>query len=103
MEEELNINQDSESVESIDVNVSVDSPNSGTVFQQSDTPPEPINIEQPEIPVPFMRDYNGPIPPGRDYVPEEETVEEFGTCDCRSECKYNTGHTHKYADYGYSD
>ncbi len=27
----------------------------------------------------------------------------FGSCDCRSECKYNTGHTHKYASYGYSD
>lgn len=24
------------------------------------------------------------------------------SCDCRSECKYNTGHTHKYANYGYS-
>lgn len=27
----------------------------------------------------------------------------FGSCDCRSECKYNTGATYKYADYGYSD
>ena len=27
----------------------------------------------------------------------------FKSCDCRSECKYNTGHTHKYANYGYSD
>lgn len=26
----------------------------------------------------------------------------FGSCDCRSECKYNTGATYKYADYGYS-
>lgn len=25
------------------------------------------------------------------------------SCDCRSECKYNTGKTWKYADYGYSD
>lgn len=22
--------------------------------------------------------------------------------DCRSECTYNTGHSYKYADYGYS-
>lgn len=29
--------------------------------------------------------------------------EEFGSYDCRSECKYNTGETWKYADYGYSD
>lgn len=26
----------------------------------------------------------------------------FGSCDCRSECKYNTGASYKYADYGYS-
>ena len=26
----------------------------------------------------------------------------FGSCDCRSECKYNTGYGYKYADYGYS-
>lgn len=26
----------------------------------------------------------------------------FKSCDCMSECKYNTGHTHKYANYGYS-
>lgn len=26
----------------------------------------------------------------------------FGSCDCRSECRYNTGHSYKYADYGYS-
>lgn len=27
----------------------------------------------------------------------------FGSCDCRSECKYNTGASYKYANYGYSD
>lgn len=27
----------------------------------------------------------------------------FGSCDCRSECKYNTGESYKYANYGYSD
>lgn len=27
---------------------------------------------------------------------------ELQSCDCRSECKYNTGYTHKYASYGYS-
>lgn len=29
--------------------------------------------------------------------------DELGSCDCRSECKYNTGETYKYANYGYSD
>ena len=33
----------------------------------------------------------------------EEVFEYSGSCDCRSECKYNTGETWKYADYGYSD
>ena len=32
----------------------------------------------------------------------EEEENELGSCDCRSECRYNTGHTYKYADYGYS-
>lgn len=26
----------------------------------------------------------------------------FISCDCRSECLYNTGHAYKSADYGYS-
>lgn len=33
----------------------------------------------------------------------EEVFEFSGSCDCRSECKYNTGETWKYADYGYSE
>lgn len=32
----------------------------------------------------------------------KEEENEWGSCDCRSECRYNTGHTYKYADYGYS-
>lgn len=28
---------------------------------------------------------------------------ERASLDCRSECKYHTGETYKYADYGYSD
>lgn len=27
----------------------------------------------------------------------------FGSCDCRSECKYNTGSTAKYSNYGFWD
>lgn len=33
--------------------------------------------------------------------PEKEGME-LQSCDCRSECKYNTGHSHRYASYGYS-
>lgn len=32
-----------------------------------------------------------------------EDDQELESCDCRSECKYNTGKTWKYSDYGYSD
>ena len=28
---------------------------------------------------------------------------ELGSCDCRSECRYHTGKSWKYSDYGYSD
>lgn len=102
MEEELNINQENEVVEDLDASVSIDDSDDRTTYPQLGGQ-ESIDIEQSERPVSIMGDYNESIPPGRDYVPEKEKEEEFGSCDCRSECKYNTGHTHKYADYGYSD
>lgn len=34
---------------------------------------------------------------------EQNDVPEMKSLDCRSECKYNTGNTAKYASYGYSD
>lgn len=39
---------------------------------------------------------NAPV----DEVGGENTA--FKSLDCRSECKYNTGHTHKSSNYGYS-
>ena len=33
----------------------------------------------------------------------EEVFVLSGVCDCRSECKYNTGYSHKHIDYGYSE
>lgn len=103
MEEELNFNQENEVVEELDASVSIDNSDDRTTFQQLEGQ-ESIDIEQSETPVPIMGDYNESIPPGRDYVPEEEIEGgELGTCDCRSECKYTTGATWKYADYGYSD
>lgn len=36
-------------------------------------------------------------------VDASDDEKELGSCNCRSECKYNTGSTFKYADYGYSD
>lgn len=35
-------------------------------------------------------------------VEDSDDEKEVGTADCRSECKYNTGKTYEYADYGYS-
>ena len=55
-----------------------------------------------------------PIVSGTDVTETEDTSiesynqgqkkdeNELGSCDCRSECRYNTGATYKYADYGYS-
>lgn len=34
---------------------------------------------------------------------KESSDDKWGSLDCRSECKYNTGSTYKYANYGYSD
>lgn len=34
---------------------------------------------------------------------EESSEDKWGSLDCRSECKYNTGDRSKYANYGYSD
>lgn len=34
---------------------------------------------------------------------EESSNDKWGSLDCRSECKYNTGDRSKYANYGYSD
>jgi len=34
---------------------------------------------------------------------ENDDEKELGSCDCSSECKYNTGHSYKSSNYGYSD
>lgn len=59
---------------------------------------EPI-IPHPEVVLPHVDN------PMTDHYNESHRKGEptFGSCDCRSECNYNTGHTHKYASYGYSD
>lgn len=40
------------------------------------------------------------------YNPQSASTEDeqtVGSCDCRSECKYNTGESWKSSNYGYSD
>lgn len=56
------------------------------------------NTETTEHPSVETSHYNEPS-----SVEESDDEKELGSCDCRSECKYNTGSTYKYADYGYSD
>lgn len=86
-------------------------------IQNEDLP----NFEPEPMPQPAELDINTPtvtvdtpVPePGHtstngDYNPTTTTVgtedeQELGSCDCRSECKYHTGKTWKYSDYGYSD
>ena len=41
--------------------------------------------------------------PQNSHSVNTEEEQGLGTCDCRSECKYNTGKTWKSSDYGYSD
>lgn len=59
--------------------------------------PDPVSVPEPNV-IP------GPVPAPDPYNQTENTDgdNEIGSCDCRSECRYNTGHTYKYADYGYS-
>lgn len=67
--------------------------------------PEPAQIPGPESVIdPAIDPIIDPTPddpynPGK--MDEKESV--LGSCDCRSECKYNTGETWKYSNYGYSD
>lgn len=100
MEEELNINQESETVENITVSPEIDNSDDVTLSQQMETPVKPLVLDGQDMGTPSIDDYN------KVSIDEELKSEKnisFGSCDCRSECKYHTGHTHKYADYGYSD
>lgn len=56
------------------------------------------NTETTEQPSVETSHYNKPS-----SVEASDDEKEIGSCDCRSECRYNTGSTYKYADYGYSD
>ena len=61
--------------------------------------PDPVSVPEPNVipnPVPEPNPYN------ENGNMDEDNENDLGSCDCRSECRYNTGHTYKYADYGYS-
>ena len=100
MEEELNINQESEAVENITVSPQIDNPDDVIISQQIETQVKPLVIDGQDMDTPSIDEYNKVLT--NEELKSEKNIS-FGSCDCRSECKYNTGHTHKYADYGYSD
>ena len=58
------------------------------------------NLDVPKL-EPIKTDEDKYNPQTSHSVNTEER--ELGSCDCRSECKYNTGKTWKSSDYGYSD
>ena len=100
MEEELNINQESEAVENMTVSPQIDNPDDVIISQQIETQVKPLVIDGQDMDTPSIDEYNKVLT--NEELKSEKNIS-FGSCDCRSECKYNTGHTHKYADYGYSD
>lgn len=60
-----------------------------------------VDIPVPELePTLINEEYN---PHATSQSVSTEDDQELGSCDCRSECKYHTGKTWKYSDYGYSD
>lgn len=69
-------------------------------FVQEPIPgPDSVSVPEPNVlpnPVQESDPYN------ETGKTDEDNENELGSCDCRSECRYNTGHTYKYADYGYS-
>lgn len=70
------------------------------------TPIEQEPLQGPEIPttssLPETNTLGVDDSSTESYNQGQEGENEIGSCDCRSECRYNTGHTYKYANYGYS-
>lgn len=103
MDEELGLNHEDIPTDDIPLDIPQDDANVNVDVEPT---PLPLTIEghpAPEIPTPTIEepstvdDYN---PASNEKVEQEK---ELGSCDCRSECKYNTGETWKSSDYGYSD
>lgn len=59
--------------------------------------PDPVSVPEPNV-IP------DPVPSPDPYNETEKNTDgenELGSCDCRSECRYNTGESGKYRDYGF--
>lgn len=69
--------------------------------------PELIQSPEPEVipgpdPIPGSELIQSPEPESDIYNEQKnEDSDELGSCDCRSECRYNTGESGKYRDYGF--
>lgn len=103
MEEELEINegQNEEIVEEV---VSTDDTVSSTTVTDEVLPLAPASDESPYAASDESSSYLGDEETITSDSDEEKSSEDqWGSLDCRSECKYNTGDRSKYANYGYSD
>jgi hypothetical protein len=107
MEEELDLNEE-QSEEVVGDVVPTDD------VAPSDNIASSTNDLDENTPTSVIDEYSVPSEDTTVYAGDEETTttkpseevssdDKWGSCDCRSECKYNTGDSSKYANYGYSD
>lgn len=99
MEDELEMNEEqTEEVVSTDDNVS------SKVVTDEALPLTPASEESPYATSYDTTSYIGDDDSTLNDSDEKESSDDkWGSPDCRSECKYNTDDSSKYANYGYSD
>lgn len=102
MEEELDINE-VQNEEIVEEDVSVDDTVLPTTITDEVLPPAPASDEAPYAATEDTTSYVGDDESTTNDSEEESSEDKWGSLDCRSECKYNTGDRSKYANYGYSD
>lgn len=104
--DEMNEMIHEEPVEEVTVEETVPAVEIGTEQPTIELPTEQEPIPGPEIPTPSLSETDTVGSEDSSTEPynqgQKDDENELGSCDCRSECRYNTGHTYKYADYGYS-
>lgn len=107
MEEELEINeeQNEEIVEDVvDSDDTVSSTNVTDEVLPLDTTAYESSYAASEDTTSYVGDEESTTSESNEESSDDESSEDkWGSIDCRSECKYNTGDRYKYANYGYSD
>lgn len=103
MEEELEMEEEQHE-EIVEEVVSTDEAATNTIMTDEVLPLSPTSdvapYTGPEDTTSFVGDEESIT---HDSNEEETSEDKWGSLDCRSECKYNTGDRSKYANYGYSD